>query len=104
VCQVEYDYGVAQWYGDGVEVHVDAMGDYSDPDDQIDMPVGFPPSTAAGDNSETEGACDLSTHTLTFVVFPGSALCIDNLTTACMLPVPARRPSWGKVKTLYRTP
>lgn len=102
VCQVEYDYSMAQWFGDGVEVHVDAAGDYSDPDDVINIPIGLPPSTSSGDNTETEGACDASSHTIAFMVRPGSILCIDNLVTECLLSTPARPESWGRLKTIYR--
>jgi len=102
VCEVSYDFSVAQWSGSGVEVFVDPMGDYSNPSDVIDLPVGFPPSTAAGDNTETRGDCDGSSHTLTFVVFPGSILYLDNLTTTCLLPTDNDESTWGKVKVRYR--
>jgi hypothetical protein len=102
VCQVEYDYSMAQWFGDGIEVHVDAEGDYSDPDDVINIPIGLPPSTSSGDNSENEGECDASSHTIAFLVRPGSILCIDNLVTECLLPTPSRARSWGTLKTIYR--
>jgi len=102
VCQLEYDYSVAQYFGSGVEVHVDAGGDYSNPDDVINLPIGLPPSTTAGDNTETEGACDLSSHTVAFVVYPGSVLCIDNLVTECLQPTEARRARWGTLKLRYR--
>jgi len=102
VCQLEYDYSVAQYFGSGVEVHVDAGGDYSSPDDVINLPIGLPPSTTAGDNTETEGACDLSSHTVAFVVYPGSVICIDNLVTECLQPTEARRARWGTLKLRYR--
>lgn len=102
VCQVSYDYSVAQWNGTGVEVHVDAAGDYSNPDDIVNLPVGFPPSTTAGGNSELSGDCDGSTHTLAFMVKPGSILYIDNMVTECVAPTPTHRSTWGQLKTRYQ--
>lgn len=102
VCQVEYDYSTAQYTGGGLEVFTDPMGDYSNPDDVVDIPVGFPPSTTFGHNSETAGQCTGDTHTITFVVYPGTILYLDNLVTDCLLPTPNDEPTWGELKTLYR--
>lgn len=102
VCEVSYDFSVAQWSGEGVEVFIDPMGTYDNPVDVIDIPVGFPPSTTFGGNTETRGQCDGSAHALTFVVYPGSILYLDNMTTTCLLPTDNDEPTWGEVKTRYR--
>lgn len=102
VCEVSYEFSTAQWADGGVEVFVDAGGDYSNPDDVVDLPVGIPPSTSFGGNTETEGACDTSVHTLTFIVYPGTILYLEDMATQCLIPTPVDEPTWGSLKVRYR--
>ena len=102
ICEIEYDFYYEAWLiGAWIAVYVDADGVYENPDDLFEPPVGFPPSTSWGDNTEREYDC-AGTHTITFVVGPGAVAYLDNFETECLDMVPNETPSWGALKSLYR--
>lgn len=104
ICQVKYDFSGGAWIdGGGFEAHVDAGGVYDNPDQTWSPPVVFPPSTIEGSNTEGAGVCDGSSHTIAFVLFPGTVLYLDNMTTVCETgTVSTDEGTWGRVKALYR--
>jgi hypothetical protein len=85
-----------------MEVFVDANGQFNNPDDLWQPPVGLPPTTATGSNTEHAGPCDAALHTLTFIVFPFTKIYIDNMTTVCDVGVGVQGTPWGEMKSLYR--
>ncbi len=102
ICNIEYDYFfVAWWWGAYVGVYVDDPDALDDPDDWLQMPVGIPPSTSGGDNSENEPDCE-GQHTITFVVGPGAELELDNFETECLDTVANENVEWGTLKSMYR--
>lgn len=104
LCRIEYTYSGAAWgIYSGFGVYVDDPS-LSNPDDLWEPPVGIPPSTVGpGENHENAGECDGATHTITFVVQPGTILHLDNMATECLEnPVGDERPSWGALKVWYR--
>jgi hypothetical protein len=102
ICQVSYGYSAAAWTsGSGFGVYVDDDGSYTNPDDLYEPPVGFPPSTTFGTNSENEPDC-LANHTIDFVVQPGTILYLDDFGFECLLPIPTESKSWSAVKGLFR--
>lgn len=101
-CEISYDFfyeawSVYAWIG----VYVDDDGTYTNPDDLFEPPVGFPPSTSWGDNTEREQDC-LAMHTIEFVVGPDAVAYLDNFSTECLLPVGDESTSWGSLKSRYR--
>lgn len=103
ICAVQYDWsGAAYTPNSGMEVHVDAGGVFDNPDDVWQPPVGLPPSTASGSNTEHAGPCDAEVHTLTFIVHPFTRIWIDNMTTTCDVGVGVDARPWSQLKTLYR--
>lgn len=101
-CRIEYDFFYEAWsmYA-WIGVYVDDDGTYTNPDDLFEPPVGFPPSTSWGDNSENEQDC-LVTHTIDFVVGPDAVAFLDNFTTECLDPVGDEPLGWGALKGMYR--
>ncbi len=104
VCQLKYDFSGAAWVDDsGFEVFIDPEGVYNNTDDVWTPPVVFPPSTIMGSNTEGTGVCNGSSHTVAFLVKPGSIMYIDNLRTVCSIgTVPTESRTWGAIKSLYR--
>jgi hypothetical protein len=104
ICRVKYDFSGGAWIdGGGFEAHVDADGEYDNPDQTWSPPVVFPPSTIEGSNTEGAGVCDGSGHTIAFVVFPGTVLYLDNMTTVCEVGTVSNDAlQWGRIKALYR--
>ena len=100
-CFVKYDWSGAAWSpGAGLIVYQD--GHSNNPSDVWQPPVGLPPTTASGDNSESAGECDGSSHTITFVVMPQSRIYIDNLRCECIVVTPGIEPlRWDLIKDLY---
>lgn len=104
LCRIGYAYAASAWdIYSGFGVYVDDPT-LTNPDDLWEPPVGFPPSTVGpGDNHENAGDCDGATHTITFVVAPGTVLHLDNMATECLEnPVGDERHSWGALKAWYR--
>ena len=102
-CVIQYDYGASAWsIYDGFGVYIDAGGVYDNPDDLWEPLVGIPPSTTWGSNTEHEGACDGSVHTITFVVWGSTVMNIDNMQTDCIPIVPVETERWGALKSRYR--
>jgi len=102
ICQIEYDFFFEAWsIGAWIGVYVDDDGSYSNPDDLFEPPVGFPPSTSWGDNTEREADC-VGEHTIDFVVGPDAVAFLDNFTTECLEPVAGEQTTWGALKGLYR--
>ncbi|MBU0742043.1 hypothetical protein KKG45_08805 [bacterium] len=102
VCQIEYDFFFEAWLiGSWIGVYVDDDGTFSNPDDLFEPPVGFPPSTSWGDNTEREPDC-FGTHTITFVVGPGAVAYLDNFDTECLDTVASETADWGTLKSMYR--
>ena len=103
ICAVQYDWsGAAFSPNSGMQVHVDAGGVFNNPDDVWQPPVGLPPTTATGSNTEHAGPCDAVVHTLTFIVRPFTKIYIDNMTTTCDVGVGVEAKPWSQLKTLYR--
>ena len=100
-CVVKYDFSATNTFSGswGFQVHVDAGGVYDNADD-VWEPIGL--ESIFGDNTEGAGTCDGSTHTITFIVYPGTVLNIDNLNTQCIPPVPTAENLWSNIKQLYR--
>lgn len=104
ICQIEYMYSGAAWgLGAGFAVYVDDPT-LTNPDDWWEPPVGVPPTTVEpGTNKENTGPCDGTTHTITFVVWPGTILHLNNMTTQCIEDViPNYEHSWSAIKAMYR--
>lgn len=102
VCFVEYDFFYASWQiGAYIGVYTDDDGSYSNPDDWFNPPVGFPPSTAWGDNREGEVDC-VANHSIEFVISPGAVAYLDNFGTECVPTVADESTTWSTLKTLYR--
>ena len=102
ICEIEYDfYYEAWWVYAWVGVYVDDDGTFTDPDDLFEPPVGIPPSTSYGDNTEREKDC-VGVHTITFVVGPGAVAMLDNFETECLDAVPNEATEWGALKSMYR--
>ncbi len=102
ICAVRYDWsGAAYGIGSGMRVYVDANGQFNNPDDIWQPPVGLPPTTVSGSNTEHSGPCDAVLHTLTFIVLPFTKIYIDNLVTVCDVGVGTQATPWGEVKRLY---
>ncbi len=103
VCVVEYDFsGYNTNFGaGGFDVHVDAGGDFSNADD-VWAPIGLPPQSTFGGNTEGAGSCDGATHTITFRVFPGTVLYLDNGQAKCNVSTATESETWGRVKMLFR--
>lgn len=106
ICQLKYDFSAAAWEeGGGYDVYIDAEGVFGgNTDDTWSPPVIFAPSTIFGSNTEGAGVCDASTHTVTFVVKPGTIMYIDNLHTVCTVgSVPTEATTWGAIKATFVT-
>lgn len=104
LCRIGYTYGASAWdIYSGFGVYVDDPS-LTNPDDLWEPPVGFPPSTVGpGSNHENTGECDGAAHTITFVVYPGTVLHLDNMATECLQnPVGDEQPNWGALKAWYR--
>ncbi|HPF36111.1 MAG TPA: hypothetical protein P5571_13815 [Candidatus Krumholzibacteria bacterium] len=102
ICQIEYDFFYEAWAINAwIGVYVDDDGTYTDPDDLFEPPVGFPPSTSWGDNTEREPDC-VGEHTIDFVVGPDAVAFLDNFDTECLEPVGDESTSWGALKGMYR--
>ncbi len=102
ICKIEYDFYFESWFiGSWIGVWVDDPDLLDEPDDWFQPPVGFPPSTSWGDNSETEPDCE-GTHTITFVVGPGAVAVLDNFETECLDTVANDSSNWGEIKSMYR--
>ena len=103
ICAVSYDWsGAAYAPGSGMKVFVDAGGHFNNPDDLWQPPVGLPPTTVFGSNTEHAGPCDAVLHTLTFIVLPFTKIYIDNLITACDVIIGVQTTPWSELKRLYR--
>lgn len=102
ICEIEYDFFYEAWtlYA-WIGVYVDDDGSFENPDDLFEPPVGFPPSTSYGDNTEREMDC-VGMHTITFVVGPGAVAYLDNFETECLEVIPADHIEWDALKSLYR--
>ncbi len=102
ICAVEYGFYYEAWTIEAsIGVYVDAEGNYDNPDDLFDPPVGFPPSTSFGDNTEREQDC-VGIHTISFVVNPGAVAVLDNFETECLEPVANENIEWDSLKSCYR--
>lgn len=104
LCRIGYTYAASAWgFTSGFGVYVDDPT-LTNPDDLWEPLIGFPPSTVGpGDNHENAGDCDGLTHTITFVVQPGTVMHLDNMATECLEdPVGDEQHSWGALKAWYR--
>ena len=104
LCRIEYSYAGSAWFiYSGFAVYVDDPS-LTNPDDLWEPLVGFPPSTVGpGSNHENAGDCDGTTHTITFVVQPGTVLNLDNMQTECLEnPVSDEGRTWSALKALFR--
>ena len=104
LCRVKYDYAAAAWdMSSGFAVYVDNP-EHDNPDDNWEPVIGFPPTIVGpGDNKENAGDCDGSTHTIDFVVQPGTILHLDNMETECLENiVPNTERSWSTIKAMFR--
>ena len=99
VCKVSYSYsGYSSSASGGFNVHVNSGGMYNNPDDMW-APVGIPPSTISGSNSENEADC-AALHTIEFEVLPGTLLYVDNVSVTC-LTVSVEEQTWSQIKALF---
>lgn len=104
ICQVRYGFSGAAWvFGAGFHVYTDDDGSYDNPDDQWEPPVGIPPSTTRGNNSENEPDCTIE-HTLDIIVQPNTVAYFDGFTFDCIDPTPVEQRSWSTFKETFRGP
>lgn len=101
ICKLRYGFSGAAWsFGAGFAVYINDDGSYDNPDDLFMPPVGIPPSTTFGHNSENEQGCNVG-HTMDVIVQPNTVAYFDDFSFECLDPIPVDDHSWGAVKSRF---
>jgi len=101
ICKLRYGFSGAAWsFGAGFAVYINDDGSYDNADDLFMPPVGIPPSTTFGHNSENEQGCNIN-HTMDIIVQPNTVAYFDDFTFECLDPIPVEDHSFGTVKSRF---